>query len=256
MIMAKSERKQSKKICPYCERVHRPLSTKGNKNYENIKKIIQDILKLSDDSTLNLIKLGFGLGWLNSAIDCNAKMPWGGDALSELKYTINLIGMCKKLVLSLPEENLKNDILLILLKLDSHFAKMNIYFGLLRKDNKPCKVIYNALQKGCKKAVLTFEEKLNDAATRCHVSFLLKKKQTVVEPGKIQNSKDQDIPPERRSTPLTITRMAQYWGGDVTYKKIRAMMNNGKLKFIEMGRQSFIFDTKYLPKHVIEKVSK
>ena len=65
-----------------------------------------------------------------------------------------------------------------------------------------------------------------------------------------------DIPPERKSTPLNLIRMAQYWGGDMTVKKIRSMINGGQLRVIKINRQSFIFDTKLLPKHVIEKVKK
>ena len=65
-----------------------------------------------------------------------------------------------------------------------------------------------------------------------------------------------DIPPERKSTPLSLTRMAQYWGGDITAKKIRSMINSGTLKVIELNRQSFIFETKLLPEHVIKKLKK
>jgi len=65
-----------------------------------------------------------------------------------------------------------------------------------------------------------------------------------------------EIPPESRTSPLSLTRMAQYWGGDMTAKKIRALIRSGRLKAIELNRQSFVFDTEYLPKKVIEKVSK
>jgi hypothetical protein len=67
---------------------------------------------------------------------------------------------------------------------------------------------------------------------------------------------DTDIPPERRSAPLSLTRMAQYWGGDMTPKKLRSMIASESLKVIEINRQTFIFDTKYLPADVINKAKR
>ena len=72
----------------------------------------------------------------------------------------------------------------------------------------------------------------------------------------IDKEAQKEIPPERKTVPLSLSRMAQYWGGDMTPIKIKSMINTGILKVIKLGRQSFIFDTKLLPKHVIEKVTK
>jgi len=65
---------------------------------------------------------------------------------------------------------------------------------------------------------------------------------------------DTEIPAERRTTPLSLERMAQYWGGEMTAKKLKAMIESGRLKAIQLNRQTFVFDTKYLPAEVINKV--
>ncbi len=64
------------------------------------------------------------------------------------------------------------------------------------------------------------------------------------------------IPPERRSAPLSLNRMAQYWGGDMTAKKLRSMIDSKSLKAYRMNRQTFIFDTEYLPAEVIARVKR
>jgi len=66
----------------------------------------------------------------------------------------------------------------------------------------------------------------------------------------------QEIPTDRRSSPLSLTRMAQYWGGEITVKKLRSMIKLGRLKVIQINRQTFIFDTQYLPTEVINKVKR
>jgi hypothetical protein len=76
------------------------------------------------------------------------------------------------------------------------------------------------------------------------------KKETVTD------SPDIEIPPERRSAPLSLTRMAQYWGGEMTPRKLKAMIGGGSLKAKQLNRQTFVFDTKDLPEKVIEKVKR
>jgi hypothetical protein len=66
----------------------------------------------------------------------------------------------------------------------------------------------------------------------------------------------EDIAADRRSVPLSLTRMAQYWGGEMTPKKLRALIDRGTLPVMQLSRQTYIFDTKYLPSHVIEKVKR
>jgi hypothetical protein len=40
----------------------------------------------------------------------------------------------------------------------------------------------------------------------------------------------------------------------MTAKKLKAMIESGRLKAIQLNRQTFVFDTKYLPAEVINKV--
>ncbi|MFC1738561.1 hypothetical protein ACFL1G_05880 [Planctomycetota bacterium] len=76
------------------------------------------------------------------------------------------------------------------------------------------------------------------------------------EPITIKEPTDISIPSERRSAPLSLARMAQYWGGEITAKKLRTMINNDRLQVYKINRQTFIFDIKFLPEHVITKVKK
>lgn len=65
-----------------------------------------------------------------------------------------------------------------------------------------------------------------------------------------------DIPAAHRSPPLSLTRMAECWGGDMTPKKLRNMIKSGSLRVIKLNRQTYVFDTKYLPDEVITKVKR
>ncbi|MBA7663220.1 hypothetical protein ES703_71259 [subsurface metagenome] len=64
------------------------------------------------------------------------------------------------------------------------------------------------------------------------------------------------IPPERKSAPLSLTQMATHWGGQMTAKKLRAMIDAGTLRVEQINRQTFVFDTDKLPDYVVNKVRK
>lgn len=58
------------------------------------------------------------------------------------------------------------------------------------------------------------------------------------------------IPPEYRSAPLSLKRMAELWGGDMTAKKLRTMIDNGQMPVEKINRQTFVFDTRNLPDRI------
>jgi len=63
----------------------------------------------------------------------------------------------------------------------------------------------------------------------------------------------QEIPPEFRSAPLSLRRMAELLRGDMTAKKLRAMIDNGRPRVEKINRQTFVFDTRDLPKYASDK---
>lgn len=63
-----------------------------------------------------------------------------------------------------------------------------------------------------------------------------------------------NIPPEHRSAPLSLKRMAELYGGDMTTKKLRAMIDNGRVHVEKINRQTFIFDMRDLPGYVAEEM--
>ena len=67
---------------------------------------------------------------------------------------------------------------------------------------------------------------------------------------------DTVIPPERQSPPVSIQRMANCWGGDMTAKKLSGMIRSGRVKAKKLNRQTFIFDTKYLSPETIKQIKK
>jgi hypothetical protein len=84
-----------------------------------------------------------------------------------------------------------------------------------------------------------------------------KQSQTKAESRDVAATESSDeIPAARKSAPLSLTRMAQCWGGDMTAKKVRAMIDKGRLSVMPINRQTYVFDTKYLPTHVIDKVKR
>jgi len=85
------------------------------------------------------------------------------------------------------------------------------------------------------------------------LQLLVNKAKTLIVP----SSDNEDyLPSERRSTPMSLTRMAQYWGGDMTPRKLRAMIKAGSIKVEKINRQTFVFDIEKLPAHVQIKVTK
>jgi hypothetical protein len=86
----------------------------------------------------------------------------------------------------------------------------------------------------------------------------LKKAQALLRQETAENHKDasasQGIPPEYRSAPLSLKRMAELYGGDMTAKKLRIMIDNGRIPIETINRQAFVFDTRKLPDYVVEKM--
>jgi len=66
----------------------------------------------------------------------------------------------------------------------------------------------------------------------------------------------QRIPSERKSAPLSLTRMANYWGGEMTPKKLKYMIKNQYIGAEQINRQTYVFDIEKLPDWVKEKVRK
>lgn len=63
---------------------------------------------------------------------------------------------------------------------------------------------------------------------------------------------DVDIPGEFRTSPMSQTELATLYKGDITQKKIKAMIESGTLRTVKQSRQKFIFDKRQLPEHVKE----
>jgi hypothetical protein len=109
----------------------------------------------------------------------------------------------------------------------------------------------------CPEAFELYKEKIREF--RLHkTKSSLKKVESIAEQQETETkdiiTADANIPAERRTTPLSLERMARYWGGEMTAKKLKAMIESGRLKAIQLNRQTFVFDTKYLPAEVINKV--
>jgi len=108
----------------------------------------------------------------------------------------------------------------------------------------------------------TLDRNLWDSTTR--LSFLrnwqerarrlLETKHANLGNGHDASPNDVAIPAERMSPPMSLKTMVEFWGGDMTTKKLRQMINNGHIKVKEINRQTFIFDTLLLPAHVKEKI--
>lgn len=63
---------------------------------------------------------------------------------------------------------------------------------------------------------------------------------------------DVDIPGKFRTSPMSQTELATLYKGDMTQKKIKAMIESGTLRVVKQSRQKFIFDKRQLPEHVKE----
>ncbi len=75
------------------------------------------------------------------------------------------------------------------------------------------------------------------------------------EQEEISNKLAQAIPYEYQTSPMSQTELAEFWGGDMTQKKIRQMIDTGCLNIDQIGRQKFMFDMRQLPPHVKRKLA-
>lgn len=66
--------------------------------------------------------------------------------------------------------------------------------------------------------------------------------------------KSQKIPQNYRSSPVSLKRMSECIGGDMTPKKLRVLINNGVIKVMEYNRQTFFFDTRDWSDEVVNKL--
>lgn len=66
--------------------------------------------------------------------------------------------------------------------------------------------------------------------------------------------KSQKIPKNHRSSPVTLKRMSECIGGDMTPKKLRVMINNRTIRVMQMNRQTFIFDTRDWSDEAVKKL--
>lgn len=71
-----------------------------------------------------------------------------------------------------------------------------------------------------------------------------------------QAAVSEEIPSERRSPPVSLTRLVECWGGDMTRKKLRKAIDLGTVRAVKITRQTYVFDTDKFPAHVIEKLRK
>jgi hypothetical protein len=70
----------------------------------------------------------------------------------------------------------------------------------------------------------------------------------------IEDRGQSDMPGRYRTEPISQTELASIWGGGMTQKKISSMIQNRLLRAVTLSRQSYIFDNRDLPSHVIEKL--
>lgn len=75
------------------------------------------------------------------------------------------------------------------------------------------------------------------------------------EENPVQNLAE-EIPEERKSPPMSIKRMAECWGGDMTPKKLSGMIKSGRVKTEKFNRQTYIFDTKDLSPEAKRKIKR
>jgi hypothetical protein len=60
----------------------------------------------------------------------------------------------------------------------------------------------------------------------------------------------QHIPYEYRTSPMSRTKLAKIWGGDMTYGKIKQMIESGRLNVEQIEEQKYVFDIRQIPPHV------
>lgn len=62
------------------------------------------------------------------------------------------------------------------------------------------------------------------------------------------------IPPENRTAPVSLKRMAECWGGDMTPKKLKGLIKSGLVTAAEMNRQTYVFDATLLPESAVKAI--
>ncbi|MBL7186840.1 MAG: hypothetical protein ISS70_10995 [Phycisphaerae bacterium] len=72
--------------------------------------------------------------------------------------------------------------------------------------------------------------------------------------GKQAGKPDDDILPENRTKPMSISEMAGYW--EIRPRKLSTYVKGKAIKTIRLGREDYIFDTSILPKKTIEALRK
>lgn len=63
-----------------------------------------------------------------------------------------------------------------------------------------------------------------------------------------------EIPPEHKSPPVTLSKLSDYWGGDMTPFKLRGILKNNRLRYNKLNRQTYEFDLRDLPKQAVQKL--
>ncbi|MHC4440778.1 MAG: hypothetical protein ACYS3S_25800 [Planctomycetota bacterium] len=126
-----------------------------------------------------------------------------------------------------------------------------------QKDKETNLKLYQELgiDPSCGKQPFVFTDafRLNGYIDEDELQLLVNKAKTLI----VSSSDNEDyLPSERRSVPMSLTRMAQYWGGDMTPRKLKAMIKIGSIKVEKINRQTFVFDISKLPVHVQAKVTK
>lgn len=132
---------------------------------------------------------------------------------------------------------------------------------LLSKADNLSKIVNEALE--IARSFLWYNAQLHDFSKKFHelapkweseiVGFFSRVNQDSETP---QPPQVEAIPPEHQTLPMPKTELANLYGGNMTQEKIASMISAGALNVIKLSRQSFIFDRRDLPKHVIDKLAK
>ena len=74
-----------------------------------------------------------------------------------------------------------------------------------------------------------------------------------MNPKQDDTEENNTIPSEYQTSPVTMKELAKVWGG-MTTRKLSVLMKSGLKKFKKINRQTYVFDTRYLPNYVVEKL--
>ena len=155
------------------------------------------------------------------------------------------------------------------LKRKARLNKIRLYFclGMKLKSNDPSSKLFRVAEEllDILDRYETDPLSISQTELRKYKTGLLKYNTLLEEKIKKHNTKErsakpkaaeapEDIPGEYRTAPMSQTELANLYGGDMTQKKIRAMIDSGILRVICQTRQTFIFDKRQLPPHVKEKL--